>query len=189
MSTVFSEIKNSVSMIQVAEHLGFKINRAGFILSPFTSEKTPSCKLYKNSFYDFATNTGGDLIRFTALYLNLNNWEACRYLVDAFSLPLCLSGQKDNSAEIETRRRHRQREAEKEHNFKTARLTEIERLKSLEIGYKSIIENKIFSPLSTSQALILSELQNIAYKLDILCGIIGSRADTEELLEKEGYIL
>ena len=39
-------------MPQVARHLGYEPNRAGFIKSPFQDERTASCKLYERSFYD-----------------------------------------------------------------------------------------------------------------------------------------
>lgn len=72
MSEVFREIKESLTMRQVAEHLGFPVNRSGFILSPFGKEKTASCKLYHNSYYDFSVAAGDDLIKFTAAILNIN---------------------------------------------------------------------------------------------------------------------
>lgn len=87
MSELFNEIKESLTMQQVAEHFGYKVNRSGFILSPFGNEKTPSCKLYRNSYYDFSTAAGGDLIQFTAAINGSNNWQACQYLIEAFSLP------------------------------------------------------------------------------------------------------
>ena len=100
MSEVFKEIKESLTMRQVAEHLGYSVNRSGFILSPFRKEKTASCKLYRNSYYDFSTAAGGDLIRFTAAILNINNWEACQYLVQAFSLPISLSGSRSEERRV-----------------------------------------------------------------------------------------
>ena len=100
MSEVFREIKESLTMRQVAEHFGYPVNRSGFILSPFGKEKTASCKLYRNSYYDFSAAAGGDLVKFTAAILNINNWEACQYLVQAFSLPISLSGGTDRREEI-----------------------------------------------------------------------------------------
>ena len=84
MSELFNEIKESLTMQQVAEHFGYKVNRSGFILSPFRNEKTPSCKLYRNSYYDFSTAAGGDLVQFTATINGSNNWQACQYLIEAF---------------------------------------------------------------------------------------------------------
>ena len=118
MSEVFREIKESLTMRQVAEHLGYSVNCSGFVLSPFGKEKTASCKLYHNSYYDFSTGAGGDLIRFTATILNINNWEACQYLVQAFSLPISLSGGADRREEIERRQRERQWQEERKRELK-----------------------------------------------------------------------
>ncbi|MDO4943123.1 MAG: hypothetical protein Q4E73_09865 [Lachnospiraceae bacterium] len=189
MSEIFSAIKESLTMRQVAEHFGYKVNKSGFILSPFGNEKTPSCKLYRNSYYDFSTAVGGDLIRFTAALTDCNNWQAFQYLVEAFSLPYSLSDQIDNREEIERRKRERRRQQEREERFKEAKIVEINRLKKWEQLYKWAIEEKVYSPLSEMQAFVVSELQNVSYSLDILCGLIGSRADIEKLLKKEGYIL
>lgn len=189
MSEIFDNIKESLTMRQVAEHFGYKVNRAGFILSPFGNEKTPSCKLYRNSYYDFSTAAGGDLIQFTAALTGSNNWQACQYLVEAFSLPFSLSGHVDNREEIERRKRERQRQQEREANYKAAWLGEVDRLKKWEQIYRRAIDEEIYSPLSEMQAFVISEIQKVSYRLDILCGLIGSRADREELLEKEGYTL
>ncbi len=62
----------------------------------FKEERTASCKLYPRSFCDFSSGIGGDIIRFASAVLGLNNWEACRYLIEAFSLPFSLSGHTDN---------------------------------------------------------------------------------------------
>ena len=168
MSEVFREIKESLTMRQVAEHLGFPVNRSGFILSPFGKEKTASCKLYRNSYYDFSTATGGDLIKFTAAILNINNWEACQYLIQAFSLPISLSGGADRREEIERRQRERQRQEERKQEFKTALLGEIDSLKRWAI-YGTVIEKRLYEPFSDMWGCCINELQKAEYKLDILC--------------------
>lgn len=156
-------------MRQVAEHFNYSINRSGFIPSPFGKEKTASCKLYRNSYYDFSTASGGDLIKFTAAILNINNWEACQYLVQAFSLPISLSGAADRREEIEQRQRERQRQEERKQEFKAALLEEIDSLKRWKQLYQRAIDEQIYSPLSEMQGYIISELQKTSYKLDILC--------------------
>lgn len=188
MSGIFKEVNESLSMADVARHFGYEPNRAGFIKSPFKEERTASCKLYPQSFYDFSSNTGGDIIRFTAEALGLNNWEACRYLIEAFSLPFTLSGAKDNRAEIEKRQRERQRQQVKEQRFKEMWRTEVDRLKTWESIYRRAIERKIFSPLSDLQAYTVAELQKVLYKLDLLC-INGGRQEQEEVLTERGYNL
>lgn len=170
MSGVFREIKESLTMQQVAEHFGYSVNRSGFILSPFSKEKTASCKLYRNSYYDFSTAAGGDLIKFTAGILNANNWEACKYLVQAFSLPISLSGSTDHREEIERRQREQQRQQKREKEFKAALLAEIGSLKTWEQACQRAIDLEIYSPWSEMRSYVMSELQKVTYKLDILCG-------------------
>ena len=169
MSEVFREIKESLTMRQVAEHLGFPVNRSGFSLSPFGKEKTASCKLYRNSYYDFSTAAGGDLIKFTAAILNINNWEACQYLVQAFSLPISLSGGADRREEIERRQRERQRQEERKQEFRTALSGEIDSLKRWADIYRTAIEKRLYEPFSDMWGYCINELQKAEYKLDILC--------------------
>lgn len=171
MSEVFKEIKGSLTMRQIAEHFGYAVNRSGFILSPFGEEKTASCKLYQDSYYDFSAATGGDLIHFTAAILHVNNWEACQYLVQAFSLPVSLSGGTDRQEEIGRRQRAQQRQQERQQEFKAALLGEIERLKRWEQAYQRAITEKIYPPLSEMYGYVVSELQKVSYKLDILCAV------------------
>lgn len=169
MSEVFKEIKESLTMRQVAEHFGCTVNRSGFILSPFGKEKTASCKLYRNSYYDFSTAAGGDLIKFTAAILNINNWEACQYLVQAFSLPISLPGSTDHQEEIERRQRERQRQEERKQEFRAALLGEIDSLQRWATIYRTVIEKRLYEPFSDMWGYCIIELQKAEYKLDILC--------------------
>ncbi len=188
MSELFNEIKENLTMQQVAEHFGYKANRSGFILSPFGNEKTPSCKLYRNSYYDFSTAAGGDLIQFTAAINGSNNWQACQYLIEAFSLPYSLSGNTDNREQIRRREQEKQKQQEKERRFMEAWRAEVDRLKTWENIYQRAIEEKIFPPLSDLQAFTVSELQKVSYKLDMLC-IYGDRREQEEILTESGWTL
>jgi hypothetical protein len=173
-------------MKSVATCLGFKPNKANFILSPFSHEKTASCKLYENSFYDFSTNQGGDLIKFTALVLNSNNWQACQYLVKEFGLPIALSGQTTISRrEIKRKAKEQQQRQEREQLFRDLRIEAIDSLKYWEDVYKIAIEKEIFSRDSEMHTSILAELQTTSYKLDVLCGVIGSEADARAMVKQE----
>ncbi len=156
-------------MRQVAKHLGYSVNPSGFILSPFAQEKTASCKLYHNSYYDFSTASGGDIIKFTAAILNINNWEACRYLIQAFSLSISLSGGADRQEEIARRQRERQRQEERRQEFKAALLSEIGNLKCWADIYKTAIEKRLYEPFSDMWSYCINELQKAECKLDILC--------------------
>lgn len=186
MSEIFKEVNESLSMADVARHFGYAPNRAGFIKSPFKDERTASCKLYPHSFYDFSSNIGGDIIRFASAILDVNSWEACRYLIEGFSLPFSLSGSADNREQIHHREQERRRRQEKEQRFKEAWRAEVDRLKAWESIYRRAIEGKRFSPLSGLQAFTVAELQKTTYLLDVLC--MGSRQEQEEILTESGWL-
>lgn len=61
------EIKQQNSMRDVIKRYGIKVNRSGFCLCPFHSEKTASMKIYKDSFYCFGCHVGGDIFKFVML--------------------------------------------------------------------------------------------------------------------------
>lgn len=69
------------------------LKRAGrdFVcLCPFHNEKTPSCYVHgdKEYFHCFGCGAGGDVITFVMKYLNLDYWEAVKWLADRGGLPL-----------------------------------------------------------------------------------------------------
>ena len=156
-------------MRQVTEHFGYSVNRSGFILSPFGKEKTASCKIYPHSFYDFSNGIGGDCIKFVSMVLGVNNWTACRHLVQAFSLPISLSGNIDRGEEIERRQRKQQRQEERKQEFRTALLSEIDSLKCWANIYRTALEKRLYSPFGDAWCYCINALQRAEYRLDILC--------------------
>ena len=88
------------------------------------------------------------MIRFTAAVLGLNNWQAACYLVEEFSLPVSLSGSRDNQEQIRERERERRKQLEKEQRFKDAWLQEVNRLKYLEVVWNFALDHQLFTPLS-----------------------------------------
>lgn len=169
MGGIFQTVNESLEMLQVARHFGYESNRSGFIHSPFKEERTASCKMYPHSFCDFSTNTGGDCIKFTSMVLGVNNWEACQYLVQAFSLPISLSGGTDRREEIERQQRERQRQEERKQEFRVALLGEIDSLKRWADIYRTAIDKQLYEPFSDMWGYCINELQKAEYKLDILC--------------------
>lgn len=59
------ELKEIHSMQSVVASYGIKINRAGFGACPFHNEKTPSMKVYKDSYHCFGCDASGDIFSFT----------------------------------------------------------------------------------------------------------------------------
>lgn len=58
------EIKQSVSMRDVVERYGIRIDRKGFCCCPFHKEKTGSMKIYKSSYNCFGCGANGDVFSF-----------------------------------------------------------------------------------------------------------------------------
>lgn len=169
MSEIFREVRESLTMQQVAIHFGYVPNQAGFIRSPFKEERTASCKIYEHSFYDFATNQGGDLIMFAAAVLRLDNWKSAQYLAETFHLPISLSGFRDNMGQIQRRQEQQQHKQERQREFRAAWLREVEKLKAWERIYTEVLEKQVFAPFSDLWAFSMEKRQEVSYKLDILC--------------------
>ena len=89
--SLIKEVNDMLRMPDVARFLGYEPNRSGFIKSPFSQEKTASCKLYDGlgkGFYDFSTGTSGDCIKFVAITQNIDNWKSAKMMAEAFGLPM-----------------------------------------------------------------------------------------------------
>ena len=58
------EIKETVTMCDVLEKYGVKVNRNGMCCCPIHKERHPSMKVFKDGYKCFACNSGGDIFRF-----------------------------------------------------------------------------------------------------------------------------
>ena len=106
---LFRKVKEAVSMQQVAEYYGLQINRKGLCQCPFHQDKNPSLKIYPDGkgFYWITCGTGGDQIKFAALYSDTGNYEAAKTLAAAFHIPLSLPVTYREKREAELARRRR----------------------------------------------------------------------------------
>ena len=84
--SIFEDVKQQLNIRQVIEHYGYKVNRANQFICPFHSDHKPSASIKNDYFHCFVCGAGGDLITFTARYLNLHNIEAARELAREFGL-------------------------------------------------------------------------------------------------------
>lgn len=115
-------ISKSVSMTDIFAVYGIEVNRQGFALCPFHSEKTPSMKAYKNNtrFKCFGCGDEGDAISFVMKTEDISFTDAVRKVDALFCL--CLFEKptlrqhkantkrvKDRQAEIDRREEKRQR--------------------------------------------------------------------------------
>lgn len=89
------DIKHRITAKELFQYYGFQINRAGFCLSPFSNEKTPSLKVYDGirGWHDFSSAQGGDVITFVQRYFGLDFHGACEKINNDFRLGLPIGKQ------------------------------------------------------------------------------------------------
>lgn len=76
----------AIPIREVFRHYGFEIGRGGFCRCPFHQERTPSCKVYADSFYCFGCGAHGDSIDFVRQYDRLGFLEAVDKLCSEFGI-------------------------------------------------------------------------------------------------------
>lgn len=88
--SVFEQVKQSVTMLEVAERYGVEVNGAGFASCPFHSERTSSMKIYGNDrgWHCFGCGAGGDIIHFVEMLYGLNPMDAVKKIDSDFGLNL-----------------------------------------------------------------------------------------------------
>ena len=86
--SIFEDVKRQLSIRQVIEHYGYKVNRANQFICPFHNDHKPSASIKNDYFNCFVCGAGGDLITFTAKLHGLSNINACKKLDQDFHLGL-----------------------------------------------------------------------------------------------------
>lgn len=120
---IFTKVKENVSMLDLIQHFNLTLNRQKFICCPFHNEKTPSLKVYENSFYCFGCNKSGTVIDFTSYYLNMDILEATRYLASSFSITLDENIPKPTKLTV--REKYEQDKAIKQNNKSSSTLDKV----------------------------------------------------------------
>ncbi|MBQ8808374.1 MAG: hypothetical protein IJZ81_03620 [Clostridia bacterium] len=108
-------ITRNISMYNLIDRYGLKLNRRGAMCCPFHREKTPSFKVYKNGsrFKCFGCGAGGDVITFAMRYYNLNYGQAITRLASEFGIPVVGERSltiKERVKIQETRKKRKQKE-------------------------------------------------------------------------------
>ena len=83
---LFEIVKQSVTVIQAAEHYGLQVGRNGMICCPFHDDRHPSMKLNMDYFYCFGCGATGDVIDFVARLFGLSSYEAAQKLAYDFGI-------------------------------------------------------------------------------------------------------
>ena len=104
-NNIFQEVKSQLNIRQVIEHYGIRIGRNNKFKCVFHNDKHPSASIKNDYFHCFVCGAGGDLITFTARYLNISNFEACKVLIKEFGLDI--ETEADYKAEREARLKYK----------------------------------------------------------------------------------
>jgi hypothetical protein len=109
--TVFEQVKSALDMPTVARSYGLNINRSGMAICPFHDEKTPSAKIYPDSFHCFGCGEHGDVIGFVEKMFGLPPIDAVKKLNDDFSLHIEIGHAPTRSEKSEFQKRADERKA------------------------------------------------------------------------------
>jgi hypothetical protein len=109
--TVFEQVKSALDMPTVARYYGLNINRSGMVLCPFHDEKTPSAKIYPDSFHCFGCGEHRDVIGFTEKIFGLSPIDAAKKLCEDFNLGLDIGRPPDKREKCEYMKQASERKA------------------------------------------------------------------------------
>ena len=100
----FEQVKSMVSVKNVAEHYGLKINRNGMACCPFHKDRHPSMKVDDRHYHCFGCGAHGDAISYVASLYGIGQLDALRKINEDFGLGIDL-GQKISDAELAEKQR------------------------------------------------------------------------------------
>ena len=75
---IFARVKESVTVLQAAEHYGVEVQRNGMCRCLFHDDWHPSMKLNEEYFYCFGCGATGDVIDFVARLFDLTSLQAAQ---------------------------------------------------------------------------------------------------------------
>jgi len=114
------QIKQSVTMPEVAAMYGLTVNRSHKAICPFHEDKKPSMHVYpgRRGYFCYVCGKGGDVITFTERLFGLTFQDAMKKLNGDFRLGLPIGAELDEDARKEAARIAYQRRKEQERKKK-----------------------------------------------------------------------
>jgi len=167
---MIEEIKKRIGIKKLVRDLGLKEYPNDFIKSIYEDEKNPSLKLYTktNSFYDFSTGKGGDVITFYAHCRNIDIKQAVKELAQSEGIEtigVYPAREKEFEREKERIYAFRLTKSEDEYFDELAGVIEFsegcERKKAEQIAMRMLLVDRI-----NTQKLIYEELEKYCKGID-----------------------
>lgn len=175
-------------MPEVARFLGYEPNRSGFIKSPFSQEKTASCKLYDGlgkGFYDFSTGTSGDCVKFVAITQNIDNWTAAKMMVEAFNLPVNMNNTHLTKKKVQELEQQREQELRAKKVEKSRWVNRVDELKAKIEMYENLLQSEHIPVYSSVWCWCVDLRMKSIVELNEICGLETMSADLKLPIRQE----
>lgn len=186
--SLIKDVNDMLRMPEVARFLRFEPNRAGFIKSPFKSEKTASCKLYDGlgkGFCDFSTGTSGDCIKFVSMTQGVDNWTAAKMMVEAFGLPMDMKKTHLTKRKVQELERKREQEIRAKKVEKNRFVNRVDELKAKIEMYENLLKSEHIPVFSTVWCWCVDLRMKSIVELNELCGLETMSADLKLPIRQE----
>lgn len=178
--SLIKDVNDMLRMPEVARFLRFEPNRAGFIKSPFKSEKTASCKLYDGlgkGFCDFSTGTSGDCIKFVSMTQGVDNWTAAKMMVEAFGLPMDMKNTHLTKRKVQEIERKREQEIRAKKVEKNRFVNRVDELKAKIEMYENLLKCEHIPVFSSVWCWCVDLRMKSIVELNEICGLETMSAD------------
>lgn len=152
------ELKRSISMREIVEQYGIKVNNHGFCCCPFHKEKTASMKIYKDSYNCFGCGANGDIFSFVM------RMEHCDFKTAFKSLGGTYKDQSDYQHQMFNYRMQKRKETEQ---MRIQRKAEEKRQILEEIELQKLFV-KLFPVFDDDWCSSMNRLEYLFYRLELL---------------------
>lgn len=188
---IFHEIKSMISVRQVAESYGLKVNRNGMACCPFHNDKHPSMKIDSSHYYCFGCGAHGDAVGYVAEMFSLSQYDAACKIIQDFNLPIemeCKISEDDKNAfrNLMEQKRYAEIVKKKFERWADETIDQLKECKQLIEEAKDLIFTKEpgTAVISNGFAYMLHQQEKIEYWLDILC--MGDESKKRQLFLMDG---
>ena len=169
-----NEIKSRVSMPEMMEQYGFRLDKSGFCKCPFHSERSASFKAYpgQRGYYCFGCGAHGSVIDFVMLYFGLSFKDSLAKINEDFSIGLPIGERISLRQRRELERQQRERQEERNREQMERERMEGEYWSAFDLWQKYDTNKREYAPKSLSEdfhPLYVEAAKNIdcaAYLLD-----------------------
>lgn len=178
--SLIGQVNNMLRMPEVARFLGYEPNRSGFIKSPFSQEKTASCKLYNDpgkGFCDFSTGTAGDCIKFVSMTQGVDNWTAAKMMVEAFNLPVNMNNTHLTKNKVQELKRQREADQKRKAVDKKKWVAEMNSLKAVIRTCEDILINPHIEPMSELWCMAVERRNKAVIQANEMIGVETTAED------------